>query len=287
MEPELSQPTLGLLRRILEEMQPEDIYSQFENKKFWKDALFDFAFPPAVIEIAASYNFRWGDIISDLFVGKFGEQNSHFSNSLPPHFCERTLKQLLAFALHSNKGTPMADELLRALASDGFDLKASPGVDSSVPEELAQLPGKTALVADVQHKLEEGELVALLYMDLDGFKAVNDTLNHAEGDKCLVRIAQTMSAAILGKGKLYRPGGDEFVVVLPNFNREEAASTAERIRAAIDADNRGGALKVTVSIGVVDSNSVRATDLQSLITLADEAMYAAKKTRNQVVVVSS
>ncbi len=284
MEPELPQPTLGLLRRILEEMQPEDILYQFENKKFWKDALFDFGFPTLLIDIAATYNFRWGDIIPDLFVGKFGRKNEYFSNSLPPYFCERTLKQLLAFALHCNKGTPIANELLESLALDGFDPKASPGVDSSVPAELAQIPRKNVLVSDVQQKLDARELVAVLYMDLDGFKAINDTMNHAEGDRCLIRIACAIGAAILGKGKLYRPGGDEFVAVLPNFNREEAASTAERIRAAIDVDNPGGTLKVTVSIGVADSESPKATDAQALITLADETMYVAKKTKNQVVV---
>jgi diguanylate cyclase (GGDEF)-like protein len=65
-------------------------------------------------------------------------------------------------------------------------------------------------------------------------------------------------------------------VVLPNFTKEEAAGTAERIRSAIDADNPGGRLKVTVSIGVVSSQSGQ-TDAESLITAADEVMYAAKQ----------
>ena len=76
--------------------------------------------------------------------------------------------------------------------------------------------------------------MAILYLDLDGFKEVNDTLGHAAGNECLIQVARTMASAVLNKGKLYRPGGDEFVVLLPNFSSEEAASTAERIRATID-----------------------------------------------------
>src|SRR6266403_3913888 len=100
MTAELSQPTLGLLRRILEGMEPAYAVALPDRKKFWKNQLFDFGFPPRVIEMAVSYEFRWGDIISDLFVGKFGLQNQHFADALPPYFCEQTLKRLLALALH-------------------------------------------------------------------------------------------------------------------------------------------------------------------------------------------
>jgi len=285
MKPELSQPTLGLLRRILEGMEEEqELLTPYEKKKFWKDALFDFGFPPKVIDIAATYDFRWGDIIRDLFSRKFGEQNLAFAYSLPGYASEETLRRLLALALEHNKGTHFADKLREALASDGFDFKPSTAVDSFVPAELASIPGKSALVSDIQNKIDAGELIAVLYMDLDGFKSVNDTLGHAEGDKCLISIARTMSAAMLGKGRLYRPGGDEFVSVLHNFTRDEAASTAERIRAAVDDENPGGALKVTVSIGVTGSEMAKTTDAETLIILADKAMYAAKKMKNRTVV---
>src|SRR5713101_480451 len=247
MKPELSQATLGVLRRILErKTEEQELITPYERKKFWKDVLFDFGFAPKIIDIAATYDFRWGDIIRDLFSRKFGGQNSVYALSLPDYACDDTLKRLLALALDHNKGTELADELREALASDGFDLVPSSAVDSSVPAELANIPGKPVLVSDIQKKLDAGELVAVLFMDLDGFKNVNDTLGHGEGDECLIGIARIMGAAILGKGRLYRPGGDEFVVVLPNFSRDEAASTAERIRTAVDDGNPGGTLKVTV-----------------------------------------
>lgn len=287
METNLSQRSLGILREILEGMQPEEIFTPYENRKFWKDALFDFGFSKTTIDTASTYNFSWSDIIPDLYVGRFGDHNSAFANVYAPYLCEQTLTKLLAFALHCMRETPQAEELVRSLASDGFDMKASLQADSSVPAELAQIPGKGRLVPDVQQRLGAHELTAVLYIDLDGFKSVNDTKGHSEGDKCLIRIARKMSEVILGKGKLYRPGGDEFVIVLPNFNTVEAASTAERIRAVIDHDNPGGNLKVTVSIGAASSDNVRATDAEALIGIADEAMYSAKKTKNRVAVMNS
>src|SRR5260370_24018019 len=138
MKAELCQPTLGLLRRILEGMQPEDILVPEEIVRFWKDTLFDFAFAPAIIEVAASYGFKWGEIISDLFVGRFGRQNSYFSNATSPYLCEQTLKRLAALGLFHSRGTSMGDEFRQSLSEDGFDLKNDPNNDLSVPADVQQ-----------------------------------------------------------------------------------------------------------------------------------------------------
>ncbi len=137
MKGELSQPTLGFLRRILEEL-PEGILIQEEISKFWKDTLFDFGFAPAIIEVAASYGFKWGEIISDLFEGRFGRQNSYFSNAISPYLCEQTLKRLAALGLFHSRGTSMGDEFRRSLSEDGFDLKTDPNSDLSVPADVQQ-----------------------------------------------------------------------------------------------------------------------------------------------------
>src|SRR5258707_4796203 len=123
MTAELSQPTLGDLRRILEELQPGEALSQEDISKFWKDALFDFGFAPAVIEIAASYDFKWSGIITDLFVGHFGQKNSYFSNAMSPYLCEMTLKRLAALVLFHSRGTSTGDNFRKSLIQDGFDLK--------------------------------------------------------------------------------------------------------------------------------------------------------------------
>jgi diguanylate cyclase (GGDEF)-like protein len=290
MEPRLSQPTLGLLRKNLEQMESGDVITPYDRRTFWKNELFDFGLPPAVIDVAITYQFGWGDIIPDLFRGKFGRQNESFSDALPQFACEQALNSLVALALHRNQGTPAASELRESLRRDGFDLKsavdsASPTeADASIPSELAQIPRKPTLLSDLKKRLDSHELVAIIFADLDGFKQVNDTLGHDEGDNCLMRVVEIIGAAILGKGKLYRPGGDEFVVTFPNFNRYEAAATAERIRAAIDSGNPGGEMKATASIGVTDSESRSATDATALFKIADAAMYVAKGKKNGVAV---
>src|SRR5690349_18274543 len=126
MKAELSQRTLGLLRRILEGMQSgSDSFELMpaEHASFWKDALFDFGFAQTFIDVAGSYEFKWGEIIPDLFVGRFGRQNSNFSNTLPPYFCEQSLKRLIAFGLLYSRDLLLGDELRQSLADDGFDLK--------------------------------------------------------------------------------------------------------------------------------------------------------------------
>lgn len=135
MKADLSQPTLGLLRRILEEMQPEETLVPEEIARFWKDTLFDFGFAPTVIEVAASYGFEWGDIISDLFVGRFGRQNSYFSNAASPSLCEQTLKRLAALGLFHSRGTALGDKFRQSLSEDGFDLKAGANDGLSLPED--------------------------------------------------------------------------------------------------------------------------------------------------------
>src|SRR5258708_1772952 len=136
MTAELSQPTLGDLRRILEELQPGEALSQEDISKFWKDALFDFGFAPDVIEIAASYDFKWSGIITDLFVGHFGQKNSYFSNAMSPYLCEMTLKRLAALGLFHSRGTSTGDSFRKSLSEDGFDLKGDPSSGLSVPEDV-------------------------------------------------------------------------------------------------------------------------------------------------------
>jgi len=282
MEPRLSQPTLSILRKMLEYMEPKSLVLPDTIEKFWRDELFDAGFATTFIDIAFTYNFNWNQIISDLFAGRFGGQNPHFSDAISPDFCEQNLKRLFWFVLSVyDKESPLAVQLSDALVTDGFHFRPSSKVDSFVPAELAQIPARKALVCDLQQKLDHGALVAVLAIDLDGFKTVNDALGYCEGDRCLIRVAQRMAEAILEKGKLYRPHAHEFVVILPNFTKGEAAATAERIRSAVDADNRDSVLKITASIGVVSSESGQA-DAKALIAAAERTMRVAKETKNFV-----
>jgi diguanylate cyclase (GGDEF)-like protein len=282
MSPDFSSKSLGLVRDLLKNMQPEEAYSQFETNEFWRDKLFDADFPQEFVDVARKYGFNWSLIIPYLRSGKFEGQNSYTSTVLPALASREILGRLATFAIDANEGSSGAEKLRSSLVADGFPLNPEPAADTTVPVELAQLPDQKSFRTDLAERLSAGPNVSLLFIDCDGFKAVNDNLGHLEGDKCLILAARTMTEAILGKGNLYRYGGDEFAVILPNFDLEEAATTAERIRKAIDRDSPGRELKVTVSIGVANSRTEKTTEADILIHAADSAMYDAKRKKNSV-----
>jgi len=121
--------------------------------------------------------------------------------------------------------------------------------------------------------------LAVLFLDLDHFKRVNDTLGHAAGDKLLQSIAQRLQECVRGSDTVSRKGGDEFVVLLSEIaHAEHAARSAEKIMAAVTASHAvgGEALVVTASIGIA-IYPLDGTDAETLIKSADTAMYQAKQ----------
>jgi diguanylate cyclase (GGDEF)-like protein len=145
---------------------------------------------------------------------------------------------------------------------------------------LAGLPSRDDLARALEG-LRDSEVIALVFIDLDGFKALNDTGGHAAGDACLERIADTLVAVAADRGATYRYGGDEFALVLRNATCDEAATTAERVRKRVEAEEQRRGTGVTTSIGVASTDT---TTLEALVSAADEAMYGAKATgKNRVV----
>jgi diguanylate cyclase (GGDEF)-like protein/PAS domain S-box-containing protein len=119
--------------------------------------------------------------------------------------------------------------------------------------------------------------LALLYLDLDGFKQVNDGLGHGQGDNVLIQVAQRLMLCVREVDTVARLGGDEFVVILNNTSTEMIAVTAQRIIDSLTLTIKDNdiELQVSASIGIAiypdDSISPRA-----LLKYADEAMYRAK-----------
>ncbi len=127
----------------------------------------------------------------------------------------------------------------------------------------------------------EGGRVALIMIDLDRFKQINDTAGHAAGDLVLMEIATLLKRHIRGSDIACRYGGEEFTLVLPNATPESALRKAEAICSAIRED-RDRLLEVTASLGVAFFPD-HAADPESLLRAADEALYEAKrKGRNRV-----
>ena len=124
-----------------------------------------------------------------------------------------------------------------------------------------------------------GDKVALLFVDLDGFKAVNDTHGHLAGDHLLRTLATRLQALVREGDTVARVGGDEFILILAGLGTREVASRlADAIVAGISApvDWQGGALRVGASVGIALYPD-HAADGEALRRLADSAMYGVKK----------
>lgn len=133
--------------------------------------------------------------------------------------------------------------------------------------------------------------LSLMMIDIDHFKAINDQYGHLAGDRCLIKVAGIIRRlAESGAGKLFRFGGEEFAVILPNISRTKAAQLAETIRSTLEATafaEADGPSHVTVSVGVASLWPRRGQRPETLVGLADQVLYEAKKGgRNQVVVQS-
>ncbi len=133
-------------------------------------------------------------------------------------------------------------------------------------------------------KPTEGDLVAVLYLDLNGFKAVNDNLGHAAGDSVLVEVASRLSGATRDHDIVARMGGDEFVVLLLNINEEGISSTRLRVENEVNAEPylwSGIALDVTASLGVASFNiadrGIEGFDPDALLAQADSEMLRNKR----------
>ncbi|MFC4064612.1 GGDEF domain-containing protein [Actinoplanes subglobosus] len=121
--------------------------------------------------------------------------------------------------------------------------------------------------------------VSLAIVDLDHFKRVNDTLSHATGDTVLQHVAELLEEAAPGSAFAARMGGEEFLLVYPGVDAEEAATRCERLRLRIRAHSWEpitGTLPVTTSIGITTAPEGRST-FTALLSAADRNLYAAKR----------
>ncbi|MFW5694416.1 MAG: diguanylate cyclase [Alkalispirochaeta sp.] len=134
-----------------------------------------------------------------------------------------------------------------------------------------------------------GRSVAALMVDIDHFKPINDAHGHDVGDRVLRRVAEACGRDLRGSDLLARYGGEEFVVVLPETDESDARAAAERMRARVEAVAHSELdAPVTVSIGVAAEIPSTASGFERLIQRADRALYRAKETgRNRIVVDTS
>jgi diguanylate cyclase (GGDEF)-like protein len=189
---------------------------------------------------------------------------------------------VLALALHATLLALVIGKLVRELAAlSRYDALTGLLNRRAIQEELDR---------QMQHARRTRETFAVLMIDIDRFKSINDRHGHAVGDLALKHVAARLHTDLREVDRVGRFGGEEFVVMLPAAQLAQAREVAERLRAAIagsDVANASPTLRVSISIGVAECAATDGDSSAALIR-ADTALYQAKREgRDRVVVAGS
>ena len=158
-------------------------------------------------------------------------------------------------------------------------------IEWATVDELTGLSNRRGFMMLAQHSLHlcmrQNIPAALVFIDLDHLKQVNDQLGHAEGDWVLVTFAQHLMKAFRSSDVVARLGGDEFLVLLTNHSKAAAESAMARLQQALDATNEAEArgYDISFSHGLVEFDPKRHHTIGALISEGDSLMYKTKKAR--------
>jgi diguanylate cyclase (GGDEF)-like protein len=188
-----------------------------------------------------------------------------------PRFAPATISALLA---GMEPGAIALENALRVQRAEAL----------SVTDDLTQLYNSRylsqVLRRETKRASRSGRPLSLLFVDLDGFKSINDSHGHLFGSRALVEAASVIRASARETDMVARFGGDEFALILPDTGSEGAVSVGERVRERIAAfrflQGDGLSIQLTVSVGVATLPDVAAS-ADALIQAADEAMYWVKE----------
>lgn len=181
------------------------------------------------------------------------------------------------FLQHYENGRLQAE-----LARHNGELQRLAGTDP-----LTQIPNRRGLSLEIERlrtALPTGERACctLMIVDIDHFKPFNDGYGHQAGDRCLIHVARLMRDTLPAHAHLSRFGGEEFLVLMPGCDREDARSQAERLRRAVRAEHIPHAYRsdrhdcLTISLGIACGAIDTDAALDRLVDAADKALYAAK-----------
>lgn len=143
--------------------------------------------------------------------------------------------------------------------------------------DLTKLPNRRKLIEDLNISMNESESTSLLFVDLDRFKMVNDTLGHDIGDELLINVAQRLQSFQNDVINVYHQAGDEFIILIKNSTMNEVENIAVHMIDKIKDPYyiKGNEVIITASIGI-SRNPDHTNDLEDLIKMGDTAMYYAK-----------
>jgi diguanylate cyclase (GGDEF)-like protein len=199
-------------------------------------------------------------------VGQFGPDDARLLNAIGNH---------AGIALRNGR---LVDQLREQARLNAYQ---------ATHDALTDLPNRLSFERTLTDFLAAGQIAAVLLLDLDRFKEVNDTLGHAVGDQLLCEIGQRLRSAVPASACVARFGGDEFALLLPGADQAEALRHAAVVHVALSQPLRlrDVMLSADASVGIALAPD-HGDDSESLLRHADAAMYAAKAThRNSAVYV--
>ena len=252
------------------------IYSYIENTGAYTDgSLVDTFWPASVLAMGVA---AWQP-------RRRGEVSSHgVAVLIPAAFAVLALGLLLygwVAELPTLAGVLAAGGLLAAMARGGLTFRENLLLRRSHQEALTDglsgLANRRKLMHDLEDALIDADkhARALLFFDLDGFKAYHDAFGHSAGDALLARLGRALGGAVEGRGTAYRLGGDEFCLLLDGrLGRLDAIVTS----AVTALSEHGEGFDVTASYGIVQIHTEAASS-EAALQLADERMYAHKDSR--------
>lgn len=201
--------------------------------------------------------------------------------------CDNADPEEMALRLSAELRAKRQADRLRSTVADGLRLAVIDPLTGLYNRRYG-LP-HMALIAD--RAMAAGRSFAVLLVDIDRFKSVNDTCGHTAGDQVLVEVARRLQTSVRPSDMVARIGGEEFLIVLADCTFEIAHATAERLRRLVGDDpvriGHGAGLRVTISIGLAMGDGVADAALKAddIVARADHALLAAKaEGRNQVTV---
>jgi diguanylate cyclase (GGDEF)-like protein len=220
-------------------------------------------------------------------VGRSFESAGVYSMIVAPVLHEGELLAAFAcFFLHPRQFDEQASPLAGALAGQAGQVITTLRLQrrlehAATHDGITGLPNRRYLEERLRTPEERvAGSVAILFVDLDGFKLINDSFGHSVGDRLLAEVGQRLREVVRESDVVARYGGDEFVVVADVDDAESASALAERVRTSLEQeyDVTGDALHVTASIGLAMADWTVPIETDQLIRLADQAMYDAKST---------
>lgn len=170
-------------------------------------------------------------------------------------------------------------DFLFAVIEDLSDIKRAQA--EALLDPLTGLLNRRGIVDRLDREIELAVTahapLSLLYIDVDRFKAINDTQGHTSGDACLRGVAEALAAGARLESAAARIGGDEFVMLLPRTNEQQLHEAATRVRKAIRHAGDGQRWRVTASIGGICLSPTSAIPARFVLDRADRAMFIAKR----------